>query len=72
MQRLIMVAGDLSHLFDSAILNIINPGGKVLDDMARHLLQLFPRPLAQLHPANNIVLRIHLSGEFAYKGLSGK
>lgn len=64
-----MIAGDLSHLFESAILDIIDPGGKVFDDIARHLLQLLPNPLAQLHPINHIVLMIHLSGEYVYQGL---
>jgi hypothetical protein len=31
MQRLIMVAGDLSHLFKSANLDIINPRGEVFN-----------------------------------------
>jgi hypothetical protein len=33
-----MVARDLSHLFEPAILDIIDPGGEVLDDVARHRL----------------------------------
>jgi hypothetical protein len=69
MQRLIMIARDLSHLFESAILDIIDPGGEVFNDIARHLLQLLPRPLAQLHPMNHIVLMIHLSGEYVYQEL---
>ena len=64
-----MIAGNLSHLFESAILDIIDPGGEVFDDIARHLLQLLPRPLAQLHPINHIVLIIHLSGEYIYQEL---
>jgi hypothetical protein len=49
-----MVAGNLSHLFESAILDIIDPGGEVFDDMAGHLLQLLPHSLAQLNPRNHI------------------
>jgi len=59
-----MVAGDLSHLFESAILNIIDPGGEVFDDVARYLLQLLPRLLAQLHAINHVALMIHLIGEY--------
>ena len=64
-----MVAGDLSHLFESAILDIIDPCGEIFDDMARQLLQLLLRPLAQLHAINHIVFMIHLSGEYVYHGL---
>ena len=66
MQRLIMVTGDLSHFFESAILEIIDPSGEVLDDVARHLLQLLPRLLAQLHPMSHIVPKINLPGEYVY------
>ena len=33
---------------------------------ALSILQLLPRPLAQLHPMNHIVPIIHLSGEYVY------
>jgi hypothetical protein len=45
-----MVAGDLPPLFESLVLDIIDPSGKVLDDVARYPLQLLLRPLAQLYP----------------------
>jgi hypothetical protein len=49
-----MIAGYLSHLFESTLLNIINPGGKVFDDVTWHRLQLFPHSIAQFHPINHI------------------
>jgi len=49
-----MVAGDLSHLFESTLLNIIHPGGEVFDDVTWRRLQLLPRSFAQFHPLNHI------------------
>jgi hypothetical protein len=54
MQRLIMIAGYLSHLLESTLLDIIHPGGEVFDDVTWHRLQLLPRLLAQFHPINHI------------------
>jgi len=54
MQRLIMIAGYLSCLFESAFLNILYPGGEVFDDVSWHLLQLLPRSPAQFYPINHI------------------
>lgn len=45
-----MVTGDLSYLFESAIFDIINPGGEVFHNVAWHFLQLLPHPLTQIHP----------------------
>lgn len=49
-----MIAGYFSYLFESALLNIIYPGGEVFDDVTWHRLQLLPRLLAQFHPINHI------------------
>jgi hypothetical protein len=54
MQRFIMIAGYLPYLFESTLLNIIDPGGEVFDNVTRHLLQLFPRSIAQLYSINHI------------------
>jgi hypothetical protein len=34
-----MIAGYFSHLFESALLNIIHPGGEVLDGVTWYCLQ---------------------------------
>ena len=49
-----MIAGYFSYLFESALLNIIYPGGEVFDDAAWHRLQLLPRSSAQFHPISHI------------------
>jgi hypothetical protein len=67
-----MVAGDLSHLFEPSLLDIIHSGSEVFDDVARHLPQLLLRSLAQLYPINHIAPIIHLSGEYVYQGATGK
>jgi hypothetical protein len=46
MQGLIMLAGYVSHLFESTLLNIIHPGGEVFHDVTWYRLQLLPRSLA--------------------------
>ena len=60
MQRLIIISGNFSRLFESAILDIIDPGGEIFDDVARYLLKLLPHLFAQDYPINHIAPMIHL------------
>ena len=55
-----MIAGNFSRLFESAILDIIDPGGEIFDDVARYLLKLLPHLFAQDYPINHIAPMIHL------------
>ena len=65
MQRLIMATWDLSHFFESAILDIIAQAAR-FSMMWRGAFCSCFRACLQLHPMNHIVPKIHLSGEYVY------